>query len=181
VRESTISSVRSLCCSPVLAGALPVADSQELAAALKVLADPVRLRLLGLIRSAPRGRAVTRDLVASLDVSQPTISHHLGVLYDAGFVYRGTYEGPYCVACEEFKIPSELLEGNLCPIHGTPVEELSEDNYFFQLSKYAEPLLEHYRTHPDFVQPDFRLRWFHAQVRQGGGAVPPDGDHFRHH
>ena len=112
MRESTISSVRSLCCSPVLAGALPVADSQELAAALKVLADPVRLRLLGLIRSAPRGRAVTRDLVASLDVSQPTISHHLGVLFDAGFVERerSGRETWYSIDADSFATICQLLD-----------------------------------------------------------------------
>src|SRR5579884_2469825 len=44
-------------------------------------------------------------------------------LYDAGEVYKGSYTGPYCVACEEFKIPSELLEGNLCPIHHRVVEQ----------------------------------------------------------
>ena len=53
-------------------------------------------------------------------------------LYDAGFVYRGTYEGTYCVACEEFKVVAELLDGEggvkLCPIHSIPVEMLSEDN-----------------------------------------------------
>jgi methionyl-tRNA synthetase len=75
-------------------------------------------------------------------------------LYDIGEVYKGSYTGPYCVACEEFKIPSELLEGDLCPIHGRPVEQLSEDNYFFKLSTYADRLLEHYREHPEFIQPE---------------------------
>ena len=74
-------------------------------------------------------------------------------LYDAGEVYQGSYTGPYCVSCEEFKLPGELLEGGLCPIHRRPVEELSEDNYFFKLSAYADRLLEHYREHPDFVEP----------------------------
>ena len=86
MRESTMSTVRALCCSPVLSGELPAPDAQELATALKVLADPVRLRLLGLIRSAPDGRAVTRDLVEPLEVSQPTVSHHLKKLEDAGLV-----------------------------------------------------------------------------------------------
>ena len=77
-----------------------------------------------------------------------------------GDVYQGSYEGPYCVACEEFKLESELVEGTgdlvgqlLCPIHGRPVEQLSEQNYFFKLSAYADQLLALYEEHPEFVQP----------------------------
>ncbi len=76
-------------------------------------------------------------------------------LYDRGQVYLGVYEGPYCVSCEEFKQEKELIDGN-CPIHGRPVEWLKEDNYFFPLSKFREPLLELYREHPEFVMPETR-------------------------
>jgi len=76
-------------------------------------------------------------------------------LYDRGEVYLGVYEGPYCVSCEEFKQEKELVDGN-CPIHGIPVEWLKEDNYFFPLSKYQEPLLRLYREHPEFALPGFR-------------------------
>ena len=79
-------------------------------------------------------------------------------LYDAGEVYHGEYEGPYCVACEEFKLDSELLEGDngakLCPIHERPVDIVSESNYFFRLSAYADRLLELYEANPTFVQPE---------------------------
>ena len=81
-------------------------------------------------------------------------------LNDNGDVYHGSYEGPYCVACEEYKLPGELLDGEgdqagqkLCPIHHRPVEMLSEDNYFFRLSAYADKLLAHYEANPDFVAP----------------------------
>jgi len=82
-------------------------------------------------------------------------------LRDSGHVYEGTYEGPYCVGCEEFKLESELLDGSdaedepakLCPIHGYPVEWISETNYFFKMSEYADKLLAFYDEHPDFVQP----------------------------
>src|SRR6476469_10205947 len=71
---------------------------------------------------------------------------------DNGDVYEGTYEGPYCVACEEFKVPGELLDGEggvkLCPIHERPVDMLAERNYFFRLSAYADRLLELYESHP---------------------------------
>jgi ArsR family transcriptional regulator len=82
-----------------------------LLAALRVLADPVRLRLLKLIRSAPGGRALTRDLVTSLDVSQPTVSHHLGVLHDAGFVVRERdgRETWYSIEDDSFRAISRLL------------------------------------------------------------------------
>ncbi|HWL35053.1 MAG TPA: methionine--tRNA ligase [Frankiaceae bacterium] len=74
-------------------------------------------------------------------------------LREKGEVYSGTYTGPYCVACEEFKNPSEIVDGN-CPIHGRPVKEISEENYFFPLSKYADRLLAHYEDNPTFVQPE---------------------------
>ena len=74
-------------------------------------------------------------------------------LHEKGEVYKGSYTGPYCVACEEFKQPSELVDGN-CPIHGKPVKDISEDNYFFPLSRYADRLLAHYEEHPGFVEPE---------------------------
>src|SRR5439155_3048759 len=67
-------------------------------------------------------------------------------------IYLGTYEGWYCVRCEEFKSDDELIDGN-CAIHGSPVEHLAEDNYFFRLSKYNDALLELYETNPDFLRP----------------------------
>ncbi len=99
--------------------------------------------------------------VANDDFIRTTESRHtervqefLQLLYDKGEVFKGTYTGPYCVSCEEFKLPGELVDGILCPIHGRPVAEISEDNYFFRLSAYADRLLEHYRQHPEFVQPE---------------------------
>ncbi len=82
------------------------------------------------------------------------VQEFLQLLYDKGEVFKGTYTGPYCVSCEEFKLPSELVGGDLCPIHSRPVREISEDNYFFRLSAYGDRLLEHYAAHPEFVQPD---------------------------
>jgi methionyl-tRNA synthetase len=92
-------------------------------------------------------------------------------VYDRGDVYKGTYEGPYCIACEEYKLPSELLTGDdgtqLCPIHERPVEILSEDNYFFALSKYADRLLELYERVPTFVQPESARNEVVSFVQQG--------------
>ncbi len=76
-------------------------------------------------------------------------------LYDADQIYKGSYTGPYCVACEEFKVPGELVQpGDLCPIHGRPVEMLSEDNYFFRLSSYQDRLLEAYRDGTLVIEPE---------------------------
>ena len=81
-------------------------------------------------------------------------------LYDKDQIYQGVYEGPYCVHCEEFKLPGDLMEGEgeyagqqVCAIHGRPVEYLSETNWFFRLSNYADALLEHYAAHPEAVEP----------------------------
>ena len=74
-----------------------------------------------------------------------------------GEIYEGSYSGPYCVGCEEFKLPGDLEEGEggeqICPIHSRPVEIVSETNWFFRLSAYTQPLLDHYREHPEAVAP----------------------------
>ena len=78
-------------------------------------------------------------------------------LKDAGHIYAGKYEGPYCVGCEEFKLPGDLIDADgqkLCPIHSKPVELVNENNWFFRLSAFVEPLLEHYRKNPDACQPE---------------------------
>ncbi len=80
--------VSDLCCSPVLQAPLGADDALALATALKVLADPARLRLLSLIRSAEEGRATTGVLAEQVRLTQPTVTHHLGALFDAGFVER---------------------------------------------------------------------------------------------
>jgi methionyl-tRNA synthetase len=76
-------------------------------------------------------------------------------LHERGEVYLGTYTGPYCVSCEEFKQEKELVDGE-CPIHLKPVEYLEEENYFFPLSKYQQPLLDLYEERPEFVMPEVR-------------------------
>jgi ArsR family transcriptional regulator, arsenate/arsenite/antimonite-responsive transcriptional repressor len=76
------------CCAPLLAGPLDEDEAVELAAAFKVLADPVRLRLLSLIAAAPDGSACSCDLEAPVGKSQPTVSHHLTVLADAGLITK---------------------------------------------------------------------------------------------
>ena len=74
-------------------------------------------------------------------------------LKDAGFIYAGKFEGPYCVGCEEFKLPGDLEDGN-CKVHGKPCAMLSEDNWFFKLSEFVPALLEHYKKNPEACQPE---------------------------
>ena len=94
------------------------------------------------------------------------VQHLWQRLHDQGDVYLDTYEGWYCVACEQFYTEEELVDGN-CPIHGIPVELVREENYFFRLSKYADRLLELYRERPEFVRPEARLHEVRSFVEQG--------------
>ena len=74
-------------------------------------------------------------------------------LMEKGFIYEAPYEGLYCVGCEEFKLPGDLVDGN-CKIHSKPVEVVHETNWFFKLSQFAKPLLEHYRKNPSACEPE---------------------------
>ncbi len=76
------------CCTPVTAGVLDESDAEDLAAAFKVLADPARLRLLSMVAAAKTGEACACDLVEPVGRSQPTVSHHLSMLVDAGLLVR---------------------------------------------------------------------------------------------
>jgi methionyl-tRNA synthetase len=94
------------------------------------------------------------------------VQRFVEMLNERGEIYRGTYRGPYCVSCEEFKQEKELVDGN-CPIHLRPVEYLEEENYFFPLSKYQGPLLELYERRPGFVMPETRRNEVVSFVRGG--------------
>jgi methionyl-tRNA synthetase len=85
------------------------------------------------------------------------VQKFLQSLKDSGHIYAGKYEGPYCVGCEEFKLPGDLIEINgakCCPIHSKPIELVNENNWFFKLSEFTQPLLEHYRGNPEACQPE---------------------------
>jgi methionyl-tRNA synthetase len=86
--------------------------------------------------------------------------------YDAGDIYKGSYSGLYCPACEAYYTEDNLVEG-LCPDHGTMPVHMDEDNYFFRLSAFQDRLAEHYKKHPDFVRPRHRYNEALSFIEQG--------------
>ena len=77
-------------------------------------------------------------------------------LVENGDIYKHSYTGLYCSGCECFLSPRELTEDGLCPVHGKAPEKVVEENYFFKLTKYKDRIIEHIKTHPDFILPQFR-------------------------
>ena len=73
-------------------------------------------------------------------------------LYEKGDIYKGHYEGLYCTPCESFWTPSQVVDGK-CPDCGRPVKPAKEEAYFFRMSKYAQRLIDHINSHPEFIQP----------------------------
>src|SRR5690606_19683452 len=98
------------------------------------------------------------DFIRTTDERHETaVTIFLQKLYDDGFIYLGEYEGFYCVGCEEYKQPDDLVKDDsgelVCKIHGRPVEVLKERNYFFRMSDFEQRLLDLYEQRPDFIQP----------------------------
>ncbi|HVF54229.1 MAG TPA: methionine--tRNA ligase [Actinomycetota bacterium] len=87
-------------------------------------------------------------------------------LYDREHIYLGTYEGLYCVGCEAFKLPDELVDGK-CPDHGVAPEVVKEDNYFFRLSAFADRLIDLYENDERFVMPEARRNEVLGKVKSG--------------
>ncbi|SIQ43721.1 methionine--tRNA ligase [Halanaerobium kushneri] len=114
-------------------------------------------------------------------------------LYDKGDIYKGNYEGWYCTPCEAFWTERQLEEENgekVCPDCHRPVEWVEEESYFFKMSKYADRLLEHIKTHPEFIEPESRRNEMINFIENGlddlsvsrttfdwGVPVPIDEDH----
>ena len=87
--------------------------------------------------------------------------------YDAGDIELDTFSGKYCVACEEYYTTEELIDGELCPIHNTPVEHFEEENYFFRLSRFEDRLLDYYARHPNAMVPEHRGNEALGLIRSG--------------
>lgn len=86
------------------------------------------------------------------DVHEKQVQKIFKRLYDQGDIYKGAYEGLYCTPCESFWTESQLVDGK-CPDCGREVKPAKEEAYFFKMSKYADRLIEHINTHPEFIQP----------------------------
>src|SRR3954470_4905175 len=88
-------------------------------------------------------------------------------VHDNGHVYKGLYEGWYCPRCADFKVENEIAEGNRCPIHEIELELQREENWFFRLSTFQEPLERLYAERPDFVMPRERYNEAKAFIESG--------------
>ena len=95
-----------------------------------------------------------------------SVQSFMQAIFDNGFIRKGTYAGQYCVPCEAYYNEADLVEGN-CPIHGRPVEWLEEDNWFFELSKFEQPLLDWYAANPECVTPGGKRNEALGLIKQG--------------
>ncbi|MGL4897339.1 MAG: class I tRNA ligase family protein, partial [Cetobacterium sp.] len=88
-------------------------------------------------------------------------------VYDKGDIYKGEYEGKYCVSCETFVPENQIVNGNHCPDCGKELRMVKEESYFFKMSKYQDALLEHIESHPDFILPHSRKNEVVSFIKQG--------------
>ncbi len=87
--------------------------------------------------------------------------------YDNGDIYKDTYEGLYCVDCEQYYKEDDLQDGDTCPVHKKKVDKMKEENYFFRLSNYQDKLLEMYEKNPEFLSPKSKAQETINRVNQG--------------
>jgi methionyl-tRNA synthetase len=106
------------------------------------------------------------------------VQQFLQRVYDNGFIELGQYIGLYCVSCEDYYTEDQLVDGK-CPVHGRPVIEMQEDNYFFRLSAFEQPLLDYYESHPDFVRPTSKRNEALGFIRGGLNDVSITRTSFR--
>ena len=95
------------------------------------------------------------------------VQQFLGRINDNGYIYKDTYRGLYCVSCEQYYGEDELEGGTLCPVHRRPVELLEEENYFFRLSAFQQPLIDWYAANPDVVLPESKRNEALSFIRGG--------------
>ncbi|MBU6196056.1 MAG: methionine--tRNA ligase [Cyanobacteria bacterium REEB446] len=115
----------------------------------------------------------THFVRTSADQHKAFVSDFFQQVKNNGYIYKGEYKGLYCVSCEDFKLEKDLEEnpeGKLqCPVHKQPVEEYSQENYFFALSKFEKRLKDYISSNPDFISPNYRknevLSWLDEGLR----------------
>ena len=138
-------------------------------------------------RNAERFKALAPVLNASNDFFIRTtdeehkrrVQEVLQRVHDNGHTYKGLYEGWYCPRCADFKVENEIAEGNRCPIHEIPLERHSEENWFFRLSTFQEPLERLYAEQTDFVMPARHYNEAHAFIRSGLQDVSLSRGHLK--
>jgi methionyl-tRNA synthetase len=149
-------------------------------------------------RNAERFKALMPRLESSNDFfirtsdeqHEAKVQEVLQRVHDNGHTYKGMYEGWYCPRCADFKVENEILEGNRCPIHEIPLTREQEENWFFRLSIFQEPLERLYAERPDFVMPQRHFNEARSFIAQGlqdvsltrarltwGVTVPWDPEH----
>ena len=95
-----------------------------------------------------------------------SVQQFLGAIYENGYIYKGVYQGLYCVSCEDYYTVEASDHGN-CPIHGRPLTEMEEENWFFRLSAFEDRLIEYYDAHPGFVTPETKRNEAYAFIKGG--------------
>src|SRR5579862_3655662 len=138
-------------------------------------------------RNAERFMALTGQLELSNDFFIRTTDerHKLRVqevlqrVHDNGHTYKGVYEGWYCPRCADFKVENEILDGNLCPIHETELTREQEENWFFRLSSFQEPLERLFAERPDFVGPQRYFNDARAFIASGLADLSLSRAHLR--
>lgn len=98
----------------------------------------------------------TKFIRTTDDYHEKAVQKIFKKLYEKGDIYKHSYEGLYCSGCECFLNPKDLTEDGLCPDHLKKPEVVSEENYFFKLTKYKDAIIKHIKEHPDFIVPEFR-------------------------
>ena len=149
----------------------PVADAAHaLGIEPQQLADRNAERFKSL---APRIEVSNDFFIRTTDrAHEHKVQEVLSQVRDNGFVYAGTYEGWYCPRCADFKAENEIDPGNRCPIHHIELTREQEDNYFFKLSAFQEPLERLYAERADFVAPRTRYNEALSFIRSGLRDVP---------
>ncbi len=149
----------------------PVADAAHaLGVEPQELADRNSERFRAL---APRIEATNDFFIRTTDPQHMAVVREiLGRVRDNGHVYMGTYEGWYCPKCADFKAENEIDDGELCPIHHVKLGREQEENYFFALSSFQEPLERLYAEREDFVAPRSRYNEAVSFVKSGLRDVP---------
>lgn len=94
------------------------------------------------------------------------VQNIIKIIYDNGDIYKGKYQGWYCVSCEAFLKEKDLVEKK-CPVHNKEPQRIEEENYFFKLSKYQEPLLSHLSKNPEFIKPEIRFNEIINVIKNG--------------